>query len=154
YITNDWWITGRGSFTYARALVSKWEEPDYSNAPWRSRVGKPISQTWGYIAERLFVDDYEVQNSPTQFGEYMAGDIKYHDVNGDGKISDFDLVPIGHPGTPEINYGFGISTGIKKWDFSVFFQGSARQSFWIDINRVSPFTDNVGGSVIGSNALM
>lgn len=152
-ITHNWWITGRGTFTFARAIVSKWEEPDYADTPWRSRIGKPIGQEWGHIAERLFVDDYEVRNSPVQFGEYMAGDIRYRDVNNDGKISDLDMVPIGHPNTPEINYGFGISTGNKKWDFSVFFQGSGRQSFWIDVNNVSPFVNNAEGAT-GSNALL
>ena len=43
----------------------------------------------------------------------MAGDIKYRDVNGDGKISELDKVPIGYPTTPEINYGFGLSVGYK-----------------------------------------
>jgi TonB-linked SusC/RagA family outer membrane protein len=153
YINSDWWITGRGTFTFARSLVNKWEEPDYSSTPWRSRVGKPIGQVWGYVAERLFVDEYEVKNSPVQFGEYMAGDIKYRDINNDGKISDFDLVPIGHPTSPEINYGFGISTGYKKWDFSIFFQGSARQSFWVDLNGVSPFV-NISSGATGNNALL
>lgn len=153
YVNKDWWITGRGTFTFARSLVNKWEEPDYSNTPWRSRVGQPIAQVWGYVAERLFIDDYEVKNSPVQFGEYMAGDIKYRDINNDGKISDLDIVPIGHPTTPEINYGFGVSTGYKKWDFSIFFQGSARQSFWVDLSRVAPFV-NITDGATGSNALL
>ena len=149
----DWWITGRGSFTYAKGTVSVWEEPDYTTTPWVSRVNRPIGQVWGLIAERLFVDDYEVNNSPTQFGEYMAGDIKYRDVNGDGKISDLDYVPIGHPTIPEINYGFGASIGFRSWDVSMFFQGSARQSFWIDSYRTAPFINTMSG-VIGSNALL
>jgi len=92
------------------------------------------------IAERLFVDDYEVQNSPTQtFGEYGAGDIKYRDVNGDGVITDADAVPIGYPTVPEIVYGFGLSGGNKSFDFSFFFQGSGRSSFWIDAKGTSPF---------------
>jgi hypothetical protein len=119
--------------------VLEWEEPDYSATPWMSKVGYSISQKWGFIAERLFIDDAEVKNSPTQFGDYMAGDIKYRDVNGDGKISALDQVPIGFPDIPEITYGFGLSTGYKGWDFSFFFQGSGRQSFWFDLNRITPF---------------
>jgi TonB-linked SusC/RagA family outer membrane protein len=137
----DLWVTGRATFTYATSEVKKWEEPYYSETPWLSKVGKPLSQTWGYIAERLFVDDAEVENSPVQFGSYMAGDIKYRDVNGDGKISELDQVPIGFPTTPEIIYGFGLSVGYKGFDASFFFQGSARQSFWLDLAKVSPFLD-------------
>jgi len=141
-INQDLWITGRATFTYATSKVDEWEEPDYSATPWVSRVGKSLGQTWGYIAERLFVDDLEVENSPTQFGDYMAGDIKYRDVNGDGKISELDKVPIGYPTTPEINYGFGCSVGFKGVDASLFFQGSARQSFWLDLYRTTPFLDS------------
>src|SRR5690606_22886661 len=100
---------------------------------WKSRIGHPITQQWGYIAERLFVDDEEVQNSPPQnFGTpNIAGDIKYKDVNGDGQITALDQVPIGLPTTPEIIYGGGFSFGWKSLDVSAFFQGSAYSSFWM-----------------------
>ncbi|WP_423129886.1 SusC/RagA family TonB-linked outer membrane protein [Gaoshiqia sp. Z1-71] len=138
----DLWVTGRATFTYATSGVKEWEEPDYSQTPWLSKVGQPLAQTWGYIAERLFVDDAEVENSPTQFGSYMAGDIKYRDVNGDGKISALDKVPIGFPTTPEIIYGFGLSVGYKGVDASFFFQGAGRESFWLDVDKIAPGVGN------------
>ena len=129
----DLWIQARGNFTYATNKYEIYEEPSYDKEWWLSRVGWPISQPRGYIAERLFVDDNEVNNSPPQeFGiANIAGDIKYKDVNGDGRITTLDMVPIGFPTTPEINYGFGFSLGYKRFDISAFFQGSARSSFWI-----------------------
>lgn len=152
---NNLWLTGRGTFTYATSEATKWEEPDYSKTPWLSKVGKPLNQTWGYIAERLFVDEREVVNSPTQFGKYSAGDIKYRDINNDGKISELDKVPIGFPTVPEINYGFGLSIGFKGMDASFFFQGSARQSFWIDLYNTTPFLDSDSDDGrIGQNAIL
>jgi hypothetical protein len=71
----------------------------------------------------------------------MAGDIKFRDVNGDGVITSLDMVPIGFPTTPEIIYGFGFSAKYKGLDFSSFFQGSARSSFWIDANATAPFVE-------------
>ena len=139
------WVSGRCNFTYATSQFEKYEEPDYPDMPWLSREGKSLSQTWGYVAERLFVDEADVINSPTQtFGsqETMAGDIKYKDINNDGKITGNDMVPIGFPTSPEIVYGFGFSTGYKGFDISCFFQGSARSSFWIDAGSTSPFIDN------------
>ena len=154
-VNKDLWFTGRGTFTYATSRALRWEEPDYSKTPWLSRVGYSLGQNWGYIAERLFVDEQEVQNSPTQFGEYGAGDIKYRDVNRDGKISELDKVPIGFPTTPEINYGFGLSMGFRNFDASFFFQGSARQSFWIDLDKVTPFMDQDGDDGrLGQNVIL
>ncbi len=139
------WLTGRFNFTYAVGRYKEYEEPDYAGTPWLSREGRSLTQTWGYVAERLFVDEAEVANSPAQsFGSQktMAGDIKYKDINNDGVITANDKVPVGYPTSPEIVYGFGLSAGYKGLDFSFFFQGSARSSFWIDVNATSPFVNN------------
>ena len=136
----NFWIISLGNFTYATSKFEVYEEPNY-NEKYLSRVGYPLSERWGYIAERLFVDQKEVDNSPVQsFGEYGAGDIKYRDLNGDGQITSLDRAPIGFPTTPEIVYGFGFSSGYKNFDISAFFQGTARESFWIDVNATSPFS--------------
>jgi TonB-linked SusC/RagA family outer membrane protein len=138
----DWWLKARANFTYAASEFLKYEEPIYPDSEsYRSHLGYSLSQQWGFIAERLFIDDAEVANSPVQFGEYAAGDIKYRDVNGDGKITDADMVPIGFPADPEIIYGFGFSTGYKYFDLSCFFQGSACSSFWINAAATSPFNN-------------
>lgn len=155
FITPDWWINGRVNFTYGTTEYTKYEDVDNSMTPWLERVGRPVSQYKGYIAERLFVDDEEVANSPTQFGVYGAGDIKYRDINGDGKITTDDQVYIGYPTEPEIVYGFGFSTGYKGFDFSCFFQGLARESFWINAEKTAPFLDTDGSSsVVSKNALL
>lgn len=140
--SKDLWLSIRGNLTYAKSKYKVYEEPEYDE-PWRSRVGQALSQQYGYIAERLFVDDEEAANSPSQGfgGQYGGGDIKYLDVNNDGKISQADQVPIGNPTVPEIVYGFGFSLSYKKFDFSAFAQGSGNQSFWIDQAATSPFVN-------------
>lgn len=154
FFGKDLWVQGRGNFTYATNKYEVFEEPLYDEW-WRSRVGQSIQQEWGYIAERLFVDEYEVANSPRQFGDYMGGDIKYRDVNGDGEITEADQVPIGYPTIPEISYGFGFSAGYKNLDISAFFQGVARESFRIGVSSTAPFIDNDGnGSVLSQNQLL
>jgi TonB-linked SusC/RagA family outer membrane protein len=151
--SKDWWLTARGTFTYASSEYKVFEEPAYNDTPWRRHINQKLSQQWGLIAERLFVSEEEIKNSPKQmFGDYQAGDIKYKDINKDGLIDDRDKVPIGYPTTPEINYGFGFSTGYKNIDFSIFFQGSAKSSFWLndyskitDQQSIAPFIQNNGG---------
>lgn len=140
----DLWVTGRANFTYATSAFTVYEEPDYSKTPWKSKVGTSLNQEFGYVAERLFVDEEEIRNSPTQTGEYLAGDIKYKDINGDGKITELDMVPMGYPTSPEIIYGFGFSAGYKNFDLSCFFQGLARESFWIDAKATAPFISRQG----------
>lgn len=143
-ITPDWWITSRVNFTYAKSKYVQYDEPDYSTAPWLSRVGHSLNQNWGYIAERLFIDENDVKNSASQHSDAGVGDIKYKDINQDGIINTFDQVPIGYPLLPELVYGFGLSTGYKGFDLSCFFQGLARESFWIDVAQTTPFIGNSG----------
>ena len=141
--TTDFWTSARANFTYAASKYKVYEEPVVEK--YRMRVGHSIHQQFGYIAERLFVDDYEALNSPPQYAgtqEYGGGDIKYTDVNRDGKIDAADKVPIGNPTVPEIVYGFGISLGYKGFDFSAFFQGVANESFWINAASTSPFMND------------
>ena len=155
-ITNDLFIAARANFSFATSKYEVFEELDYTSAdlPWRSRIGLNLSQPFGYIAERLFIDDADIANSPIQtFGDYMPGDIKYKDINNDGIIDINDEVPIGYPTTPEIIYGFGLSSSYRNYDLSFFFQGSARSSFFIDAYNTSPFIDT-SGSAIGNNALL
>jgi len=155
---NTAWLKVRGNYTFATSRFEVYEEPIY-NESYLSHVGWPLSQQWGLIAERLFIDEAEVENAPRQnFGQYMGGDIKYRDVNGDGQISNLDMVPIGHPTDPEIIYGFGASLGIHRFDLSFFFQGSARSSFWIDGQATAPFINyyypNETLSGVPTNALL
>lgn len=138
----DLWLSVRGNFTYAKSKYVAFEEPQYAES-YRSRIGQSINQEYGYIAERLFIDDNDARNSPKQefVGDYGGGDIKYLDVNGDGKINEADKVPIGNPTVPEIIYGFGFSLSYKRFDISAFVQGSSNQSFWIDQGATSPFNN-------------
>lgn len=148
------WMKGMANFTYATSKYEKYEEPDYLE-PWLYHPGYPISIGRGYIAERLFIDDNEAANSPDQnFGGLVrGGDIKYIDVNGDGIISTLDRVPIGYPTIPEINYGFGVSFGFTNFDFSIFFQGLARESFFIDPVATAPFRSYRYPSEVSSGRL-
>lgn len=142
-VNRNLWITSRVNFTYATNKVVENGEPQYPY-PYMSNIGQPINQLRGLVAERLFIDELDVINSPVQYnqqGNYMPGDIKYVDINKDGKIDDSDMVPIGFPTVPEIIYGFGASLGYRNIDFSFFFQGSGRSSFFIDPTSISPFVN-------------
>lgn len=142
---NGFYLTARGTFTYATNEVVVKNEPQYPFG-YLSAIGYHTNQPRGYIAERLFIDQEDILNSPEQFNglssnenAYLPGDIKYKDLNGDGKISELDKAPIGDPFVPEIVYGFGASMGYKNIDFSFFFQGAAKSSFFIQPTNIAPF---------------
>src|SRR5690606_36958515 len=141
FFNNSLWITARANFTYAANKYLEKDEKNFRDEYLKS-IGYPINQTWGLIAERLFVDQLEIDNSPRQeFGQYMRGDIKYLDVNKDGVINSNDRVAMGYPTVPEIQYGFGVSAGYKDFDLSFFFQGNSRVSFYIDPEGIAPFVN-------------
>lgn len=139
-ITPDLLIDVRGNYTYARNKYVYVDEPDYPYV-WQTETGKPLSRMTGYIAEGLFQSEEEIATSADQssFGSsIMVGDIKYRDVNGDGKITTADQVMISPYGTmPRIQYGFGISVNWKKFDLSVYFNGSAMRN--IMLSGFEPF---------------
>ncbi len=154
FFGTDLWVTGRANLTYAVNEYLRLDEKNYADE-YLKHIGQNINQGYGLIAERLFVDQAEIDNSPEQtFGPYLAGDIKYKDVNNDGVINDNDIVPIGYPTVPEMQYGFGLSAGYKDFDLSFFFQGNARVSLFIDATTtgIAPFIDRRNAmSIIGED---
>jgi TonB-linked SusC/RagA family outer membrane protein len=139
---NGAWLLGRFNFTYSKNKVTGKDEPQFRDK-YLSAIGQSTNILRGLVAERLFVDDYEVDNSPRQnWGFYEAGDIKYKDINGDGRINDNDYVPMGYPYVPEVQYGFGLSGGWRNFDVSFFFQGNSRVSFFIDPAGIAPLVDH------------
>jgi TonB-linked SusC/RagA family outer membrane protein len=141
--TKDLWMTGRANITFSRNKYLELDEKNYPDE-YLKHKGYSKDQQWGLIAERLFVDEPEILHSPHQdFGEYQAGDIKYKDVNGDGTVNDNDRVAMGYPTSPEMQYGFGLSAGYKRFDLSFFFQGNARVSVFIDASYsgIAPFVN-------------
>jgi len=77
---------------------------------------------YGYKTLGIFQTAEEIAKSPSQPGA-MPGDIKFADVNGNGRIDDSDRTQIGNP-FPKLTVGWNISLEFKGIDFNVFFYGS------------------------------
>lgn len=122
--------------------------------------GKIIGEIWGYETDRLFqyedckqitddkgnsmwVIDTDKQGIADQSlyetgsFKYGPGDVKYKDLDGDGKITygketledHGDLKRIGNT-LPNFEYGFTIGLTYKGFDFSTFFQGVGSRDVW------------------------
>lgn len=137
-INKDLIISAKGTFTYAKNKLLEKDEPvvDY---PYLSDIGQPLKRYRGLVAIGLFEDEEDIANSPIQTytAKVMPGDIKYADLNNDGKIDDLDKTQFGYPTVPQIVYGFGGSIQYKNWDASIFFQGVAQTS--IQLSGIHPF---------------
>ncbi|WP_316799958.1 TonB-dependent receptor [Pedobacter frigidisoli] len=139
-LSKDWSLNLRANFTYNKDKVIENDEAPKAY-PWLERRGLNILSRFGYVAEKLFDTQAEINASPTQFGTLMPGDIKYKDLNGDGKIDSFDQTVIGRGDIPSSTYGFGFSLTYKNFDFGMFFQGQDNA----DININIPSFANSGG---------
>ena len=79
------------------------------------------------------------------------GDIKFQDVNGDGKIDDFDRVPIGYGTIPEFVYGFGFSVNYKSLSLSTLFQGVGNVDVHMNGEGLMPFSVSMSRGNLLSN---
>lgn len=152
-ITKDFFLSFKGTLTYAHNTILERDEPPFQLYPYLSSVGYSRGQHLVYVADGLFRDQADVDSHAEQTLGYIPqpGDIKYvdqPDANGncDGIINTNDRVYMGYPEDPEIVYGFGPSMKYKNWDFSFFFQGAARTS--ILMSGFHPFGKNATRGVM------
>ncbi|WP_300599266.1 TonB-dependent receptor [Niabella sp.] len=129
----------KGNFTYARNKIVFQDEVARTN-PWMYRTGLPIGTKFGLVYTGFFQSKAEVDASAQQFGTVLPGDLKYLDLDGDGKVlAGYDERPIGYSRTPEIMYGFSGGGGYKGLDFSILFQGAAHASALLNNEAVYEF---------------
>lgn len=136
-ITKDWHIQLKGNYATNENKVTYYDEAictdDYV-CRYRT-TGYRLGQCWGYKIDYsknngYFVSEDDIKQSGLNysFGTPRPGDFRYMDLNGDGNVDEKDQVPIKYSTIPGINYGFGLSTRYKGFDFSVLFQGLAHFS--------------------------
>ncbi|MCG9793726.1 SusC/RagA family TonB-linked outer membrane protein [Flavobacterium algicola] len=88
----------------------------------RTEAGHPLASFYGYEMVGIFQNLDEV-NSNASLPSTKPGDVKYKDLNGDGKIDDNDKKFIGSP-FPKFTYGINIDLSYKQFDLTAFLQGS------------------------------
>lgn len=137
----------RANYTFANNEILEYDEvvPRY---PYLAMKGNCYDVTRGLIALGLFKDEDDVKNSPTQYGKVLPGDIKYQDVNGDGRIDDYDIVPIGNSDVPKLQYGFAGSFNWNGFDLNIFFRGASKVDYFMGGSGYYPFNDGVKGNVL------
>lgn len=103
------------------SLVNK----DYNiiSGPSRVSEGYPIGYFYGYKVEGVYQNEDDIRFSPiNSVGSVTPGDLKFADVDGNGKITDNDRTMIGNP-TPDFTYGFNVNLEWKNLDLTVDMMG-------------------------------
>lgn len=93
----------------------------------RTSIGQPIGYFYGYRTNGIFQNPAEVSSYRGKDGtllqpEARAGDFRFVDVNGDGKIDANDRTKIGNA-IPTLTYGFNMAVRWKSFDLIAFGQG-------------------------------
>ena len=130
-------VRANASFTRSKCIYR--DEP-VNQPEYQSYRGHSLALNLTYIAEGFFEDEEDIATWPKQsFGPVQPGDVKYRDVNGDGIVDPQDRVMAGYPQIPEFNYSFGTTMAYKGFDWSIFFTGRGRSSYYFYGETVYPF---------------
>ena len=108
--------------------------------------GMKLGEIWGFVTEGIFQTEEEVANSPVPdksmiepnslSGKYGVGDLKFKDLDGNGKI-DIGENTVDNPGdrkiignsNPRYNYSFRLTGDWNGFFLSAFFQGVGHQDW-------------------------
>ena len=101
--------------------------------------GQAPGYFYGYKTAGLFQNAAEVAAAPLQAGA-QPGDIRYVDVNGDGKIDANDKTNIGNP-FPKFIAGWNLTMNYKNFDFSAFFYASVGNDIYRAYERNANYTN-------------
>jgi TonB-dependent starch-binding outer membrane protein SusC len=123
--------------------------PDY-----QKQEGKPIGAYLVYKSAGSFIDEADIAKNTIDYSGVtggvpnIPGDMKFEDVNGDGKIDGNDQVRLDENNTPKFNFGITGEIRYQNFDLSFLFQGATGASIRVqtesgDIgNYLKHFHDN------------
>lgn len=88
------------------------------------KTGQPIGSFNTYVFDGIWQTADEIKAAGAGFGNYKPGDIRYRDVNADGKIDGNDRAITGN-GIPKYLFGLNNNIAYRNFELTVFLQGVA-----------------------------
>ena len=101
-----------------------------------SRVGLPIGAFYGYVTDGIFQNQGELDAYPHS-SQAGPGDLRFVDVNKDGKIDGLDRTYIGSP-IPKFIYGLNVEFQYKAFDLSIDVHGQTGNKIFNGKDAVRP----------------
>lgn len=126
---------------------------------WMQTEGKPVGQQFGYVFDGYFTEE-EAANYESLKGKEggiadqgsgyipLAGDVKYKDLNGDGRIDEKDVRDIGHPKYPLYSAGMNMGLSWKGFDFSMTWSGAFKTSRFLSSMYRVPYGESNNSAVM------
>ncbi len=157
-ISKDLQVSLSGNITYAKnTLVKVFETSTTFNNPNRRLTGKSLGTQFGFHALGFFqVGDFNggvlkagIASQP--WGSVQPGDIRYEDVNKDGKINEDDFTKIGDPNVPQLIYGISPSVHYKGFALDILLQGAAKANIYLDRQNAWAFYNGMSALVENMN---
>jgi hypothetical protein len=145
----DMSFTVRGNYTFSQNLVQNWERLN-EKYPYQEWHGQPYQGVRGYQSLGFFKDEADIRYSPTQtWGEVKPGDLKYKDINGDGKVDTDDVVPLTFQDMyPLLMYGFGGEFRYKNFSIGVLLKGTGKVDYFRNGWGYIPFQGGETGNIL------
>jgi TonB-linked SusC/RagA family outer membrane protein len=148
-IGKDMSFTLRANYTFSQNLVQNWERLN-ETYPYKEWHGQPLEGVRGLQCLGFFKNENDIRYSPKQtWGEVKPGDLKYKDINGDGKVDADDVVPLTFRSMyPLVMYGFGGEFRYKNFSVGVLLKGTGKVDYFRNGYGYIPFQGGETGNIL------
>ncbi len=131
---------------YAKNKVIFWDEapgaPDYQLATGHS-FGTNGFDFLAYVYDGVFRDQKDIASNTLNYsaatGKLLPGDMKFKDINGDGKIDGLDRIRLDQNRDPTFTGGLNVDLKYKNFDLSFLLQGATGGLLLFNVNETGDF---------------
>lgn len=139
----DFHYSINANISYAKNKIIHMEET-YRPHEYMKQTGQSIGRFYGLIADGLYqksdFDEDGNLKSGMPISSYIqniqSGDVKYKDLNNDGKINEYDNCYQLKSEMPEVYFGFNLAAEYKNIGLICYFQGAARSTIATELNSI------------------
>jgi TonB-linked SusC/RagA family outer membrane protein len=132
----------KGTYSVAKNKILFADEPQYKYG-YQAFTGNSIGMQRVYRWIGYYKDKDDIATSPKPAVLPQPGDLKYADLNGDGKIDGFDMEVTGFSNIPTTVAGLQLGFSYKGFSISVFFQGAKDFNVRGVREAIRPFAANL-----------
>lgn len=115
-------VTASATYSKTRWLIYN-DEPNIVD--YRKVVGTTYGSILCWQADGIYHSEEEIDNSAWYGTRPNVGDIRYKDLNGDGKINEDDKGFFGRSNRPQLTFGLNLDFTWNNFDFNAQFTGGA-----------------------------